>query len=413
MRLIPPLLRENVVFRRFWLGQTISLFGDQITMIAVPLTAVLVLDANAAQMGYLIAAELAPNLFLALHAGAWVDRRGGRRRAMIVTDLARGALIATIPLAYAFDALTFQQLYVVAFLVGCMTVIFHVSYSSLFVSILPRENYVEGNSFLAGSRAFSFVAGPSIGGVLVQALKAPFALLVDVATYLVSALYLGSISPEEPPTEEAERGHVVAGVRFVWRNPAMRASLLATATINLFNFIFWALFILYVVRSLHVRPGTLGLVLGAGAVGGVIGSLVTTRLGRRIGIGPTYVLGCILFPIPLVLVPLADGPKWLVLAMLFLAEFGSGLGVMILDISAASIFAALVPHRLRSRVSGAYMVVNNGVRPVGSLIGGFLGSTIGLRPTLWIGVVGAILGFLWILPSPIPKMRELPESAEP
>jgi MFS family permease len=192
----------------------------------------------------------------------------------------------------------------------------------------------------------------------------------------------------------------------------MRASLLATATINLFNFIFWALFILYVVRSLHVRPGTLGLVLGAGAVGGVIGSLITTRLGRRIGIGPTYLLGCILFPVPLVLVPLAGGPKPLVLAMLFLAEFGSGLGVMILDISAGSIFAALVPHRLRSRVSGAYMVVNNGVRPVGSLIGGLLGSTIGLRPTLWIAVIGAIAGFLWLLPSPIPKMRELPESAE-
>ena len=206
-------------------------------------------------MGYLIAAELVPNLFFALHAGAWVDRRGGRRRIMIATDLARGALIATIPLAYAFDALVIQQLYVVAFLVGTMTVFFHVSYSSLFVSIVPRESYVEANSFLAGSRAFSFVAGPSVGGILVQVLKAPLALVVDAVSYLVSALFLRSISPEEPPTEEAESGHVVAGVRFVWGNPSMRASLLATATINLFNFIFWALFILYVVRSLHVQPG--------------------------------------------------------------------------------------------------------------------------------------------------------------
>lgn len=412
MKLVPQLLRGNLVFRRFWLGQTISLFGDQITMLAVPLAAVLVLHANAAQMGYLIAAELVPNLFFALHAGAWVDRRGRRRVMMIFCDLGRAALIATIPLAYAFDALRIQQLYVVAFLVGSLTVLFHVSYSSLFVSIVPRESYVEANSFLAGSRAFSFVAGPSVGGILVQALKAPFALVVDCATYLVSASYLRSISPEEPPTEEAESGHVVAGVRFLWGNASLRASLLGTATINLFNFIFWAIFILYVVRSLHVSAGTLGLVLGAGAVGGVIGSLITTRLGRRIGIGPTYVLGCILFPVPLVLVPLAGGPKPLVLAALFLAEFGSGLGVMILDISAASIFAALIPHRLRSRVSGAYMVVNNGIRPVGALAGGFLGSTIGLRPALWIGVIGAILGFLWILPSPIPKMRELPESAE-
>ncbi len=412
-RLVPQLLHGNLVFRRFWLGQTISLFGDQITLIAIPLTAVLVLDANATQMGYLIAAELVPNLFLALHAGAWVDRHGGRRRIMVATDLGRGALIATIPLAYAFDALTFPHLYVVGFLVGCMTVFFHVSYSALFVSIVPRDDYVQANSFLAGSRAFSWVAGPSVGGLLVQAFKAPFALAVDAVTYLVSALFLTSISPKEPPLEEAERGHVVAGVRFLWGNAAMRASLLGVATINLFNYIFWALFILYVVRSLHIQPGTLGLVLGAAAVGSLIGSLVTTRIGRRIGIGPTLLLGSILFPVPLVLVPLAAGPDWLVLAMLFLAEFGSGLGVMILDISAASIFAALVPHRLRSRVSGAFMVVNNGIRPVGALIGGFLGSTIGLRPALWIGVVGAIAGFLWLLPSPIPKMRELPESAEP
>jgi MFS family permease len=339
--LIPPLLHENAVFRRFWLGQTISLFGDQVSLIAVPLVAVLVLEANASQMGYLIAAELIPNLLFALHAGAWVDRRGRRRQTMIATDLGRAAAIATIPLAYGLDALTIEQLYVVAFLVGSLSVLFQVSYASLFVSIVPREEYVSANSLLAGSRAFSFVAGPSIGGVLVQVLKAPFALLVDAVSYLFSAFYLGSISPAEPPTEPAERGHVVAGIRFVLGNPTMRASLLATATINLFNFIFWALFILYAVRSLHVRAGTLGLVLGAGAVGGVIGSIVTTRLGRRIGIGPAFLFGCILFPVPLLLVPLAAGPRPLVLAMLFLAEFGSGLGVMILDISAASIFAAL------------------------------------------------------------------------
>jgi MFS family permease len=411
-RLVPRLLRKNLVFRRVWSGQTISLFGDQISLIAIPLTAVLVLDANAKQMGYLVAAELVPNLFFALHAGAWVDRRGNRRRTMIFTDLVRAAALGTIPIAYAFDALTIQQLYAVAFVVGTMTVFFHVAYSSLFVALVEREDYVEGNSLLAGSRAFSFVAGPSIGGILVQLLKAPYALLVDSISYLFSVGFLASIDPVEPEVEEAEKGHVVAGVRYIVTSSVMRSSLLATATINLFNFVFHALFILYAVRSLNVRPATLGIVLGAGAIGGLIGSVVTSRLGRRLGIGPTYILGCILFPVPLVLVPLAGGPYWLILAMLFLAEFGAGLGVMILDISAGSIFAALVPHRLRSRVSGAYMVVNMGVRPVGSLIGGFLGTAIGLQTTLWIGVVGAAAGFLWLLPSPIPKMRELPELAE-
>jgi MFS family permease len=409
-RLVPPLLRENAVFRRFWFGQTISLFGDQVSLIAVPLTAVLVLDANASQMGYLVAAELTPNLLFALHAGAWVDRRGRRRQTMIATDLARAAAIATVPLAYALDVLTMQQLYVVAFAVGTMTVFFSVSYASFFIAVVDRKDYVAASSWLAGSRAFSFVAGPSLGGILVQILKAPITLLLDAVSYLFSAFFLSSISPEEPPIEEAERGHVRAGIRYVLRNPTMRASLLSTATINLFNFIFWALFVLYAVRELDVSAGTLGLVLGAGAVGGLIGSIVTTRLSRRIGIGPAFLLGSILFPVPLVLVPLAEGPMWVVLAMLFFAEFGSGLGVMILDISAASIFAALVPPRLRSRVSGAYTLVNYGVRPVGSLIGGFLGTALGLRPALWIATVGAMLGFLWLLPSAIPRMRELPET---
>jgi MFS family permease len=381
-------------------------------MIAVPLAAVLVLDAHAKQMGYLIAAELAPNLFFSLHAGAWVDRRGRRRETMIATDLARAALIATIPLAYAFHALRIEQLYVIAFLMGSLSVLFTVSYASLFVAIVSRDRYVEANSLLAGSRAFSFVAGPSVGGLLVQLLKAPFALIVDSLSYLCSAAFLSSVAPEEPPTEEAERGHVVAGIRFVLGNRTMRASLLATATINLFNFIFWALFILYAVRSLHVTAGTLGLVLGAASVGGLIGSMITTRLGRNIGIGPAFLLGSVLFPVPLLLVPLAGGPEALVLAMLFAAEFLSGLGVMILDISAGSIFASLVPPRLRSRVTGAYTLVNYGVRPVGSLIGGFLGSAIGLRLTLWIAAAGAILGFLWLLPSPIPTMRDLPDVAE-
>jgi predicted MFS family arabinose efflux permease len=294
-----------------------------------------------------------------------------------------------------------------------MSVFFSVSYAALFIAVVERDRYVTASSLLAGSRAFSFVAGPSVGGLLVQILKAPVTLLLDSISYLFSAGFLASISPEEPPTETGERGHVVAGIKYVLRNRTMRASLLATATINLFNFAFHALFILYAVRSLHVRPGTLGLVLGAGAVGGLIGSVATSRLSRRIGIGPAFFVGCVLFPVPLLLVPLAGGPKWLVLAMLFMAEFGSGLGVMILDISAASIFAALVPDRLRSRVSGAYTLVNYGVRPVGSLLGGLLGTALGLQPALWIATACAISGFLWLIPSPIPRMRELPETEEP
>jgi MFS family permease len=408
---LPGILRGRD-FRRFWLGETVSLIGDQITLIALPLVGVLALHANAAEMGYLGASALLPNLLFSLHAGAWLDRRGRRRQAMIATALARAVLLATIPIAYVLGMLTMAQLYVVSFLIGTLSVLFFVAYSTLFVSLVPRDRYLEANSLLNGSRAFSFVAGPSIGGLLVQVFSAPGALIADALSFLVSAFSLGSIHPTEPPTEEARRGHVKAGMAYIRRSPIIRASLLATATINFFNFVFWALFFLYATKTLDVRPGLLGLVLGAASVGGVLGSILTGRISRRIGVGPAFVVGSVLFPAPLVLVPLAGGADWEIVAFLFAAEFLSGFGVMILDITAGSIKAALVPDRLRARVAGAYMVVNYGVRPIGALVGGALGTWIGLRPTLWIASVGAIAGVLWLLPSPVLRLRKLPEVEE-
>jgi MFS family permease len=410
--MIPPLLRQNVHFRRFWIGQSISLFGDQVTVLALPLVAVLALDANAATMGYLFTAALAPNLLFSLHAGAFVDRRGRRRATMIATDLGRAGLLGSIPVAYELGVLTLPQLYVVAFLEGTLSVLFYVSYSTLFTSLVPRERYVEGNQLVNGSRAFSSVGGQSLGGFLVQLLSAPVALLADAVSFLVSALFLARVETREPPTERAERGHIAAGARFIRRTPLLAASLASTATVNFFNFVFFSLFVLYVTRELHVRPAALGVVLGAGAVGGLSGAVTSGRIARRIGIGPAFVVGSLLFPAPFLLVPLAGGPHPVVILLLFLAEFGSGFGVMMLDISIGSIKQALVPDRLRARVSGAYMVVNYGVRPLGSLLGGLLGSTIGLRPTLWIAAVGGMGAVLFLLPSPAPRLRELPEPAE-
>ena len=411
-RLAPPLLRENQAFRCFFAGQAVSLMGDQVSGIAIPLVGVLVLHAGAAQMGYLTTAALLPNLLFSLHAGAWVDRRGRRRQTMLAADVGRAMLLSSIPIAYGLDALTIEQLYAVCFVTGVLSVFFSVSYSTLFVSLVPRERYVEANSLLHGSRALSFVGGPSLGGLIVQVVSAPAALVVDAFSFVASAFALSRISPAEPPTEVAERGHLKAGWQYIRRTPIIHASLLATTTINFFNFVFFALFILFATRSLHVQPGLLGVVLGAGAVGGVIGSIYTGRIGRRIGIGRAYALGCLVFPASLLLVPFAGGPRWVVLGCLFVAEFASGFGVMLLDISSGSISQALVPDRLRARVAGAYMLVNYGVRPVGAFLGGLLGSEIGLRPTLWIATAGGVAGVLWLLPSPILRLRELPEQAE-
>jgi len=217
---------------------------------------------------------------------------------------------------------------------------------------------------------------------------------------------------DRPPSEPGGHGQVGAGARFIMQSPVIRAALAAGATFNFFNLMFSALFVLYATRVLSVQPAMLGAVLGAGAVGAVLGSGITGRLARRIGIGPTYMLGCVLFPLPLVLVPAAAGPALVVLAFLFAARFWSGFGVMVLDISIGSIFAALIPNHLRSRVSGAFTVVNYGVRPLGALVGGALGGAIGLRPTLWIATVGAVAGVLWLLRSPVPRLKTLEQIAD-
>lgn len=408
------LLRERE-FRNFWLAQSISLLGDQVAVLALPLVAVLVLDAGPGQMGLLGAAALFPHLLFSLPAGVWLDRVASRRRVMMAADLGRAALAATIPLAYALDALTLVQLYAVAFLSGSLAVLFDLSYPTLFVSLAPRERYLEGNSLIHGSRSVSTVAGPSLGGLLVQAFSAPFALLADAASFLLSALFLGRVRAEEAPIEhQSERGlrdRVSVGLRFISGNPIFRTTLAAVATLNFFNYAFGALFVLYATRTLGVSAGTLGLVLGIGALGAVLGAVVAGRVGRAVGLGRAFVFGCVLFTAPLALVPLAEGPRWLVLGMLLAAEFLSGLGVMILDINVGSIMFALTPDRLRSRATGAFNFVNWGIRPLGALAGGALGAVIGVRPTLWVGVLGALASVLWLLGSPVAGLRELPEEA--
>jgi MFS family permease len=240
-------------------------------------------------------------------------------------------------------------------------------------------------------------------------------MLADAVSFLLSAAFLTRVRADEPPIEhEAESGlraRVGVGLRFIGRNTIFRPTLTSVATLNFFNYAFSALFVLYATRSLGIEPGTLGLVLGAGAVGGIFGAVVAGRVGRSLGVGRAFLLGCVLFTAPLVLVPLAEGPRALVLGMLFTAEFLSGLGVMILDITAGSIMFALTPDRLRSRATGAFNFVNWGIRPLGSLTGGALGAWIGVRPTLWVATLGALAGALWLMPSPVPHLRELPEEA--
>ncbi|MER5203945.1 MFS transporter [Streptomyces sp. NPDC002825] len=404
---IPALLRERT-FRRYWTGQTVSLAGDQISLIAIPLAAVLVLGADAAAMGLLKTAELLPALLLNLPIGAWADRQVSRRRAMIAADLGRAALVLSLPVAYALDALTLGQLYAVAFGIGALTVLFEVCNVTLFVALVPTERYVQANALINGSRSMAWLAGPGVGGLLVQFLTAPFALVADALTYLVSAGYLTRVRPVEPPPAPVTKGHFTEGLRWVVRERSMRALFAASGTVQFFNLMFHTLFVLYATTELGIGAGLLGLVLAAGAVGGLLGAAWSGAIVRRIGVGSSIVAGFLGFTLPLLLIPLASGPTPLVVGVLFVAEFLSCVGVMMVDIAVGSFQMAVIPDAVRARVMGAFRTLNHGFRPLGALVGGLLGTAVGLRPTLWIATAGAVLAVLWLLPSPVPRMRELP-----
>ena len=417
-RYIPPLLFDAPDFRQLWLGQTISVFGDQITQLGLPLVAVLTLGADATQMGTLTAVGLLPHLLFSLVAGVWLDRVRARRRLMIAADLGRAALIASIPVAFALGVLSMPQLYVVGFLSGTLAVVFDLSWNTLFVSVTERERYVEAMALLNGSRSLASVAGPTIGGILVQVLGAPLAMLGDAFSYLGSVVFLRRIRATEPPIEHEEgstRERLLAGLSFVIGDRIMRPTLLSVATVNLFTFASSALFILYATTTLGVSPGALGLALGTGSVGAVIGAIFATRIGRRIGLGPAYALGLVVYPVSLLLIPLA-GPEMsmtLILALLFGSEFGAGLGVMILDINVGAIIFARTPDRIRARAAGAFRFINYGVRPVGALFGGLLGGAIGVREAILVTTIAAIGGVLFLIGSPVLRLRDLPEvSAE-
>jgi hypothetical protein len=403
---LPTLLRENLHFRRFWAGQTISLFGDQISLLAIPLFAVLTLHADAAQMGLLGAAEFVPYLLFAVHVGAWAGTRRGRSL-LIAADLGRAALLLSIPVAAALGGLSMGLLYAVAFGVGTLAVVFDVAYQTVFAELVDPGDYVVANSFLVGSRSVSIVGGKSAGGLLVAALTAPVAIIVDALSYLGSALFVSRTPAVEPPLAAKEAGGIGEGLRFIARTRLLRTTLAACATLNLFNSAFWAMLVLFATEELGLGAGAIGLALGIGALGSVLGSAIAAPLSRRIGLGKAVVLSFVLGPAPLVLVALAPSTPLPGAALLAVAEFVSGIGIMLLDIGLGSVQTALIPDRLRARVAGAYIFVNWGVRPVGALAGGLLAGAIGLRPTMWIASAGAIAGVLWLLPSGIARVRRV------
>jgi MFS family permease len=407
-------LWSNREFMKLWGAQTVSLLGDQVSMLAFPLIAVLSLHASAFDTGVLTAAVWTPNLAAPL-VGAWVDRHLHRREMMVAADLGRAVLVASIPVAAAFGVLTLWQLFAVAFAMGALSVLFDLAEGSYFMALVPTEHVLEAQAKISMSRSIADIGGPGLAGLLVQLLTAPFAVLADAASFVGSAAFIRRIRAKDLPVEHQPDGtwsRIREGFRYTFGNPILRASLGCAATLNFFNLMLFAIVILYATRTLGLSPGLIGLALSVAAVGALVGALVSERAGRTLGVGPAILIGSIVFPAASVLVPLAHGSHAVAVPVLIASEFLAGIGVMLFDVNIGGLMLVVTPQRLRARARGAFRSINYGVRPIGALVGGALGSLIGLRPTLYIAALGGSTAFLWLLFSPVRNIRELPGSAE-
>lgn len=405
-------LWRNADFLKLWAAQSVSLFGSEVTLLALPLIAALALRATPAQMGLLAAAGQAPFLLFSLFTGVWVDRVR-RRPLLVAADLGRAVLLLSIPVAALLGVLHISQLYVVAFAVGSFSVIFEVAHFAFIPAILRREQLVDGNSKLQISYSVAESAGPGVAGMLVQLLSAPLAVLLDVISFLVSALFLRSIRVVEPqPVQSPANKHVWqeigAGLRALLGHPLLRPIILTGITSNIFLYGLTAVYVLYATRDLGITPLVLGLVFAAGGLGAVPGAILSRRVVQRYGVGPTIIGGWMLEGLALLLVPLAAGP-WSV-ALLVVSQVLRGVSGTIANIHQWSLRQAVTPDELQGRVTASHRFLVYGAMPFGSLMGGLLASAIGLRPTLLICAVGVTLAPLWAVWSPLRKLREQPGS---
>ena len=393
---------------KLWAGETISVFGSQFTLLAMPLVATLMLNVTAAEMGILNAMDTLPFLLVGLAAGVWVDRLR-RRPVLIAADIGRALVLCWVPLAAWLGILSLEQLYLVGFLTGLCTVFFDVAYQAYLPALVDRRQLVEGNSKLEMSRSAATISGPAVAGVFIQVLSAPLAMALDAASFLWSAACVAAIRrPESAPESAHGRsfwGGLREGLQVVFGDPRLRAIAGCTGSGNLFNSAIWALYVLFAVRELALDPARLGFIFSVGSAAALLGVLGAGWLSGRFGLGPTIVGSAFMFGLgglPLVFANPDSATPLLVLGWLI-----GSLANPVYNINQVSLRQAIVPDSLQGRMNATMRFLVWGTMPLGALLGGALGEAIGLRPAIAVFAAGELLSFLWLLPSPVPGLKRV------
>lgn len=403
-------------FLRLWGGQTASQFGSQLGNLAIPVLAVQVLAASEFEIGVLNALETAAFLVIGLPAGAWIDR-WLKRRVMILADLVRAVSLALIPVLWFAGVLQFWHVLVIATVIGVATVFFDVSYQSFLPVLVPRDDIGEANSKLEGTAQISRVAGPAIAGGLLAIVKAPVLLAGTAVTYVISMIALLTIRDDEKPKPRADRRPLVVeireGVAFVVRQPLLRRIVLCTGVGNFFNTIALTMLPILVLRQLGLSPAIFGLASSVGAIGGIFGALLASRLAKVFGEGTIIPLSAIVLGVALPLAPLAGMLPAASIPLLIAMELLLSVSVLVYNVTQVSFRQRICPPELLGRMNASIRFFVWGVMPIGALASGVLASTIGIIPTMWIGAIGTLLSAGFVVFSPLLGMKSLPQSAVP
>jgi MFS family permease len=389
-------LLRHADFRRLWIGDTISQVGSAVTEVALPFLAIAVVHASTVEVGVLRSLEALPFLLIGLPAGAWVDRMR-RRRVLLATDALRAVALGSLPVAYALGVLGIGQVFAAAAVAGVGTVFFGVAYQSYLPELVGPDDLVEGNTKLQASQSVAMVAGPTLGGVLIAVIGAPYALAVDAASFVWSGAWVARIRVRPPrPARAADRSlrrEVAEGVRFVLGHRQLRAITMTTTWSNLATSANLVMMALLLLRTLHLGAGRYGLTYSAGAVGGLLGAFAARRLGDRFGAGRTLVIAIVVAQTVLLVQPFVQR-GWL-FALLLVALFVEGLAVVVFNVIQLSFRQGLCPPNLLGRMNATVRFLVTGTNVFGGLLGGVLGTALGLRTGL---LVVTLAGLLAIVP---------------
>jgi MFS family permease len=399
-------------FLTLWSGQALSQFGAQISEIAVPVLAVLLLDATEFQIGVLTAANVAAFLLVGLPAGAWIDRMR-KRRVMIAADVVRAVALAFVPLLWTLGMLQMWHLFVIAGILGIATVFFDVSYQSIVPSLVRPSQIAEANGKLQSTYELANIAGPGVGGWLVGVISAPLAVLATAGTYVVSAIALLLTRDHEPPRAQEDRGPLLReiweGLHFVFTEKLLRRIVGTTGTSNFFHTISMTLLPLFLLRELGFSPASMGLIFSLGAIGGLLGAMATPHIVRWIGEARAIPLSSLAFSGIALLLPLAASVPAVAFPLLVVQFFVGSFTVLLYNITQVTFRQRITPARLLGRMNASVRFVVWGVMPIAALLAGGLGTWLGVVPTMWIGAIGQVLSAAFVVIGPFWTMRELPD----